>query len=145
MRVVVQRVKEASVTVADEVIGQIGQGLLILFGVSKDDTEDKTVWMVNKLIDLRIFADEQGKMNLSLRDVKGQALIVSQFTLYGNCSNGRRPDFFEAGQPDFAEKCYLKFIKEMQQALGTIQTGKFGAKMEVALINDGPITLILDR
>jgi D-tyrosyl-tRNA(Tyr) deacylase len=145
VRVVIQRVKEASVTVENEVVGKIQQGLLVLFGVAREDTEDKTIWLANKLLDLRIFSDPQGKMNLSIRDIEGEMLIVSQFTLYGNCSGGRRPDFFAAGAPGFAEKCYQKFVAEIGVLLGKVQTGIFGAKMDVSLINDGPVTFILDR
>ncbi len=145
MRVVVQRVKEASVAVSGEIVGRIGPGLLVFLGVKKNDTLEMTQWFVNKLTDLRIFADGQGKMNLSVRDVGGAVLVVSQFTLYGNCINGRRPDFIQAAAPAFAEQCYEQFVAQVRQAMGAVQTGRFGAKMEVVLVNDGPVTLVIER
>jgi D-tyrosyl-tRNA(Tyr) deacylase len=144
MRVVVQRVKEASVSVDGEVTGKIGKGLLVLFGVKNSDKPEDTVWLLNKLVNLRIFADEQGKMNLSVKDVQGEILVVSQFTLYGNCKNGRRPDFFESAPPVFAEQVYEKFLAEVEKEMGSVQAGRFGAMMQVQLINDGPVTLIID-
>jgi D-aminoacyl-tRNA deacylase len=145
MRLLIQKVKNASVTVDDEVIGKIGPGLFVLLGIHKDDTPDKISWLVQKLVNLRIFPDDAGKMNLSLLDIQGEALIVSQFTLYGNCAGGRRPDFLEAAPPPIAIPLYEKFIAETKQALGDrVATGRFGAYMEVALINDGPVTLLLD-
>lgn len=144
MRVVVQRVKEARVLVEEKVVGSIGKGLLILFGVHKDDSPKKISWLVQKLVHLRIFPDEEGKMNRSLLDSKGEALVVSQFTLYGNCSEGRRPDFFESAPSALAKPIYETFVEELKKELGKVQTGVFGAYMEVALINDGPVTFIIN-
>lgn len=144
MKVVVQRVKEASVTVNGEVTGQIGKGLLVLFGVKNGDRPEETTWLLNKLVNLRIFSDEQGKMNLSVKEIGGEILLVSQFTLYGDCKNGRRPDFFESAPPDVAEAIYDKFVAEVAREMGKVHTGRFGAMMEVRLINDGPVTLIIE-
>lgn len=145
MRVVIQRVKQASVTVDRQVVGKIGPGLLVLLGVKKDDTPAATTWLVNKLTDLRIFCDEAGKMNRCAKEIGGELLVVSQFTLYANCLGGRRPDFFDAAAPEFAEACYCKFIEEARGLWSKVETGRFGAKMDVALINDGPVTLVIDR
>jgi len=144
MRIVIQRVSEAKVTVEEKICGKIGKGLLVLLGLHKNDKPEQTIWLVNKLVNLRIFQDENAKMNLSLKDIKGEALIVSQFTLYGNCTNGRRPDFIDTAPPDIAERIYEKFVKEVEKELGSVQTGKFGAYMEVSLVNDGPVTFILE-
>jgi len=113
-------------------------------GVHEEDVPENTQWLVNKLIHLRIFEDQDGKMNLGLKDVGGEVLVVSQFTLYGECRNGRRPDFFSAAKEPKASQLYEKFVKEVKQELGKVQTGEFGAYMEVALINDGPVTLMID-
>lgn len=145
MRIVVQRVKEASVTIAGEVVGKIEKGLLVLFGVRNGDKPTATPWLVNKLVNLRLFSDEQGKMNLSVKECAGEILVVSQFTLYGNCKNGRRPDFMESAPPALAEKIYNKFVSEVSKEMGGVQTGRFGAMMDVQLINDGPVTLIVDH
>lgn len=145
MRMLLQRVKEASVTVEGQKVGAIGKGLLIFLGIHKDDTPERTTWLVNKLIGLRLFADSEGKMNLGLKEVGGEALVVSQFTLYGNCLNGRRPDFIESAPPDRAKALYEKFVDEVRRELGSVQTGQFGAYMEVALINDGPVTFLIER
>ena len=144
MRVVVQRVKEAKVEVDSEVVGAIEQGLLVFLGVHLDDRPEETQWLVNKLINLRCFQDKDGKMNLNLKDIEGQALIISQFTLYANCTRGRRPDFIQTAQPETAEKIYDKFVAEVKQELGSVQTGQFGAYMRVSLINDGPVTFVID-
>ena len=144
MRVVVQRVKEAKVEVDSEVVGAIEQGLLVFLGVHLDDQPEETQWLVNKLINLRCFQDKDGKMNLNLKDIKGQALIISQFTLYANCTRGRRPDFIQTAPPETAEKIYDKFVAEVKQELGSVQTGQFGAYMRVSLINDGPVTFVID-
>jgi len=144
MRVVVQRVKEAKVEVDNEVVGAIEQGLLVFLGVHLDDRPEETQWLVNKLINLRCFQDKDGKMNLNLKDIEGQALIISQFTLYANCTRGRRPDFIQAAPPETAEKIYDKFVAEVKQELGSVQTGQFGAYMRVSLINDGPVTFVID-
>lgn len=145
MKVVVQRVSEASVTVDGAIVGQIKQGLLVLFGVHTDDNPKDTQWFVNKLLHLRIFEDENGKMNRSVSDIQGGILAISQFTLYANSRNGRRPDFISAAGPEKAQPIYDKFVAELKAEFPNIQTGIFGAKMSVALVNDGPVTLILDE
>lgn len=144
MRLVVQRVRKASVEVDQAIVGQIGLGLLVFLGIHKNDLSSQTLWLVSKLINLRIFEDEQGKMNRSVKDIHGEILVISQFTLYGNCLGGRRPDFFEAAHPSLAEPIYQKFVKEIQDELKAVQTGVFGANMQVSLINDGPVTMIID-
>lgn len=145
MRLVVQRVKETKVTVEGEVVGQIKRGLLVLLGIHHTDTEALIPKMVQKLIHLRIFSDAQDKMNLSVQDIEGEVLVVSQFTLYGNCEGGRRPDFLEAASPSTAEPLYIKFCEAVRQVLGHVQMGRFGAKMDVSLINDGPVTLVIEK
>ena len=144
MKVVLQRVSEARVTVEGEVVGAIGRGLLLLVGIGQEDGEQDLAWMADKLAGLRIFEDEAGKMNLSVEDVGGDVLSVSQFTLYGDCRKGRRPNFMGAARPESAEALYGKF-NELLRARGLrVETGKFGAMMDVALVNDGPVTLILE-
>ena len=144
MRLVIQRVKNASVTVDNEVTGKIGKGYLVLVGVSDSDTESIADKLIRKMIGLRIFEDENGKTNLSLADVSGSLLLVSQFTLYANCRKGNRPSFIEAGSPEKAEALYEYMIRECKKSVPEVQTGIFGADMEVSLVNDGPFTLILD-
>ena len=144
MRAVVQRVSEAGVTVDGEEVGAIGQGFLILLGVGKGDTSKDAEYLANKIVGLRVFEDEGGKMNLSLADVGGQALIVSQFTLWGDCRKGRRPSFTEAAAPDIAEKLYLEFVEKVASQGIVTATGRFAAMMKVHLVNDGPVTLILE-
>jgi D-aminoacyl-tRNA deacylase len=144
MRIVIQRVTEASVTVDTKLVGVIGKGALVLLGIHKEDTPAQVSWLVQKLINLRIFPDAQDKMNLSLLDCKGEVLVVSQFTLYGNCQEGRRPDFFESAPPVIAVPLYEMFVVELRKNIEKVETGVFGAKMQVALINDGPVTLIID-
>ena len=144
MRFVIQVVKEASVKVEGETVGQIGKGYLVLIGVSDSDTEAVADKMIRKMTGLRIFADENGKTNLSLADVGGSLLLVSQFTLYANCKKGNRPSFIEAGAPDKAEALYEYIIRECRKTVPDVQTGKFGAEMEVSLVNDGPFTILLD-
>jgi len=144
MRLLIQRVKQAQVKIEGQIVGQIKGGLLVFFAVHREDQPSKTLWLVQKLIHLRIFADEQGKMNRSLLDVHGEVLVVSQFTLYGNCKEGRRPDFFASAPPEIAQPIYEKFIEEVRQEIPYVQTGTFGAYMEVSLINDGPITFLID-
>ncbi|NGX57785.1 MAG: D-aminoacyl-tRNA deacylase [Chlamydiae bacterium] len=144
MRLLVQRVKEASVEVDGEIVGAIGSGLLAFLGLHQSDNVNQIPWMVKKLCGLRIFRDENDKMNLSVQDVEGEILVVSQFTLYGDCSSGRRPSFVNALSGSEAEKLYDQFIKEVQETMGKVQTGKFGASMQVSLVNDGPVTLLVD-
>jgi D-tyrosyl-tRNA(Tyr) deacylase len=144
MRLLIQRVLEAKVVVDQEVVGKIGKGLLVFLGIHKDDTPQKTGWLVKKLATLRIFEDDEGKMNRSVSDVGGEVLVVSQFTLYGNCMNGRRPDFISTMRGVEAEAIYEKFVLEVKQEVGAVQTGKFGAYMQVTLLNDGPVTFIID-
>ena len=144
MRAVLTRVKSASVTVDGSVIGQIGQGFLILLGVTHEDTEAQALKLADKLMGLRIFEDENGKMNRSLEDVGGQVLVVSQFTLYGNCKKGRRPEFLAAARPEIAIPLYEKFIALCRDKGFSVETGEFGAEMLVESVNDGPVTLIVD-
>lgn len=146
MRVLVQRVSEASVRVDGRVVGEIGPGLLLLVGIHGTDTETELTWMANKCLGLRIFSDDEGKMNLSVKDVGGQCLVVSQFTLYGDARKGNRPSFVDAGPPDMAEKACAQFASMLADGLGRpVPTGRFGAEMKVALVNDGPVTLWLER
>lgn len=144
MRMLIQRVVSAHVDAAGKTIGSIGRGALVLFGAHESDRPSQIPWLANKLIHLRIFTDEQDKMNLSLLDVKGSILIVSQFTLYGDCREGRRPSFSHAARPDLAHGLYESFIKEVRKSGLIVETGEFGALMEVHLVNDGPVTLIVD-
>lgn len=144
MKFVIQRVKQASVKVEGSVIGEIEKGYLVLIGVSDKDTEAVADKMIKKMIGLRIFEDEEGKTNLSLADVGGSLLLVSQFTLYANCKKGNRPSFIEAGAPDKANQLYEYIIEESKKSVSVVQTGRFGAEMEVSLINDGPFTILLD-
>lgn len=144
MRIIIQRVTEASVTVDQQIIGSIGQGVLLLVGFTDQDTEADLDYMVEKIINLRIFEDSQGKMNLSLADIKGELLSVPQFTLYADCRKGRRPSFINAARPETAIPMYEQFNKKIAQSGLLLQTGQFGADMKVALINDGPVTIMLD-
>ncbi|MGE6554260.1 D-aminoacyl-tRNA deacylase [Exiguobacterium artemiae] len=145
MRVVLQRVKEASVTVEGTVTGQIDQGFLLLVGVTHDDTLEQVNWLADKIAGLRVFEDEEERMNLSLQDVEGKILSVSQFTLYGDVKKGRRPAFTEAAKPDLANELYEAFNARLRQQGIVVETGQFGAMMDVALVNDGPVTLILEK
>lgn len=144
MKAVLQRVKRASVTVEGQVIGQIDQGILVLLGVEQGDTEQDARQLADKTVDLRIFDDADGKMNLSLADVRGSLLVVSQFTLLGDCRKGRRPSFLQAAPPELAEKLYDTFIATAGIRGIPIATGRFRAMMDVELVNDGPVTLLLD-
>ena len=144
MKAVLQRVSQASVKVEDQIAGQIKQGILILFGCHKDDTEEKIRFLAEKIVNLRIFHDENHKMNLSVKDVNAEILIVSQFTLLADTKKGRRPSFVDSMEPIKAKEFYEKFIEEMKKHIKIVQTGIFGAMMQVALINDGPVTFILD-
>ena len=144
MKFVIQRVQHASVTVDNEVIGKIGKGFMILLGVENSDTEEITDKMADKICKLRIFEDENGKTNKSLADVDGQLLMVSQFTLYANCKKGNRPSFTEAGEPHRAEELYEYMVAKAREQVPVVETGVFGAEMEVSLVNDGPFTVILE-
>ena len=144
MRAVLTRVKSASVTIDGEVVGKIGQGFLILLGVGPEDTEKECRYLAEKALGLRVFEDENGKMNMGLADVGGQVLVVSQFTLYGNCRKGRRPSFTEAAGPELGNAMYERFLAICQELGYPPQHGSFGADMKVESINDGPVTLILD-
>ena len=145
MRAVLTKVKHASITVDGDLRGRIGQGFLILLGIAPDDDEAKCRKLADKLCSLRIFDDENGKINLSLDDVGGEILVISQFTLYGNCRKGRRPEFLGAARPEIAIPLYEYFCKKLGEATGKpVKTGVFGADMKVALVNDGPVTLIMD-
>ena len=144
MRAVVQRVSESSVAVGPEVVGRIGRGLLVLLGVSKTDTEKKTDYLAEKIVHLRVFADESGRLNRSLMEVGGEMLVVSQFTLLADCRKGRRPSFTEAAEPELATRLYEHFVRQTAQLGISVQTGRFQALMAVSLVNDGPVTLIVD-
>lgn len=144
MRACVQRVSRAEVVVAGQGTGAIGPGLVVLLGVAADDTEGDAVWMADKIVELRIFEDDQGKMNRSLVDVGGQMLVVSQFTLLGDCRKGRRPSFVKAAEPARAEALYETFVNQVRRRGIETATGRFRAQMDVSLTNDGPVTLLLD-
>jgi len=144
MRAVIQRVKNAEVKIDGKIVGKIGKGLLVLLAVHQDDTEDKIERLATKIINLRIFADKDDKMNLSIKDVGGEILVVSQFTLYGDISKGNRPSFIESAKPDKAVPYYEKFVEKIKVSGLKTATGEFGAMMEVSLINDGPVTIIID-
>lgn len=145
MIAVIQRVKKASVSVDNEIIGNINQGLLILLGVTHEDSQLDADWLVNKIVQMRIFADEDGKMNKSMQDLNADLLIVSQFTLHASTQKGNRPSFIKAARPEIAIPLYEYFIQKSEELLGKkVQTGKFGADMEVSLVNDGPVTIIID-
>ncbi len=145
MKLVIQRVSEASVSVDNTVIGQIGRGYMVLIGVGANDTKELADRYIRKMLGLRIFEDENGKTNLSLKDVGGSLLLVSQFTLYANCRKGNRPSFVEAGDPGLAEELYEYVIAKCREEVRDVQTGRFGAHMVVSLVNDGPFTLVLDE
>jgi D-tyrosyl-tRNA(Tyr) deacylase len=145
MRVIIQRVSEASVTVKNDKIANIGQGYLILLGIEADDDQEDIDWLAGKIVKLRIFADENDAMNLSLLDVEGEVIVVSQFTLHASTKKGNRPSFIKAARPEIAIPLYEKFIETLGQQLKTkVQTGSFGAMMDVALVNDGPVTILMD-
>ena len=144
MKLVIQRVTHASVTVDNNVIGKIGKGYMVLIGVSDTDTKEIADKMLDKMIKLRILEDENGKTNLSLADVGGELLLISQFTLYANCKKGNRPSFIEAGSPDHANALYEYIIEKCKERVDVVEQGEFGAEMKVELLNDGPFTVILD-
>lgn len=144
MRFVIQRVRHASVTIDGEISGKIERGFLVLIGVAESDTKAIADKMIKKMLGLRIFEDEDGKTNLSLADVDGQLLLVSQFTLYADCKKGNRPSFIKAGKPDMANEMYEYIISECRNSVKIVETGSFGADMKVELLNDGPFTILLD-
>jgi D-tyrosyl-tRNA(Tyr) deacylase len=145
MKVVIQRVSSARVTIAGKKNASIGKGLLILLGIVNDDTKEDIVWLSNKIVQLRIFSDSEGMMNDSLKDVGGEVIVVSQFTLHAATKKGNRPSYIKAAKPEVAVPLYETFIKQLREDLGTtIQTGIFGADMKVELVNDGPVTIIID-
>ena len=145
MKIVLQRVAQASVRVGGKDIAAISRGLLVLFGAEKNDTEEKVIFLAEKILNLRIFSDEKGKMNLSCLDISGEVLVVSQFTLAGDCSKGRRPGFDNAAPPDEARSLYQNFIHQVSRSGLKVASGEFGADMQVELINDGPVTFTLER
>lgn len=144
MRAVVQKVLESSVKVDGEIIGSIGKGFTVLLGIETEDTIKDLEYMENKISNLRIFEDEEGKLNLSLKDVKGEILLISQFTLYGDARKGNRPSFIKAMKGDDAEKMYLNLVERLRNNGFKVETGKFGADMKVSILNDGPVTILLD-
>lgn len=145
MKFVVQRVKNAQVVVDEKTVGKIENGFLVLIGITHTDTKEIADYLIKKLINLRVFEDENQKMNLSLNDVNGSLLLVSQFTLYADCSNGNRPSFTEAAKPEFAKELYEYIIDECKNRVDKVETGIFGADMQVKLVNDGPVTIILEN
>ncbi len=145
MRVVLQRVARASVTIDGSTVGEIGPGFCLLVGFSHTDTPAQVAWMAEKIVGLRLFSDEEGKMNLGLAEAGGALMVVSQFTLYGDASKGRRPSFIDAARPEVAIPLYLRFIADLRATGVTVATGEFGADMQVEILNDGPVTLLLER
>lgn len=144
MRAVVQRVTRASVTIEGEVVGEIGNGLVVLLGIARDDTKDDADYLVPKIISLRIFDDAEGRMNVSIKDIDGGMLVVSQFTLYGDVRRGLRPSWSDAAAPEIAEPLYDYFVESSRKLLGRVETGSFRKTMQVELVNDGPVTILLD-
>lgn len=145
MKFVVQRVKNAQVDIEEKTVGKIDKGYMVLIGVTHTDTKEVADYLVKKLINLRVFEDENGKMNLSLKDVQGSLLLISQFTLYADCTSGNRPSFTNAAKPEFANELYEYIIEECKKQIPNVQTGIFGADMQVSLVNDGPVTIILEK
>lgn len=145
MKLVIQKVSSASVEVKEKCVGKIGKGFLVLVGVGQEDTRETADQYIKKMVNLRIFEDSEGKTNLSLADVKGEILLVSQFTLYANCRKGNRPSFVEAGDPQMAEELYEYMVEKLRETVPVVQTGVFGAKMKVSLVNEGPFTILLDE
>lgn len=145
MKFLIQRVKNAKVEVDNKTVGKINNGFLVLIGITHTDTREIADYLIKKLINLRVFEDENGKMNLSLNNVDGSLLLVSQFTLYADCSDGNRPSFTEAAKPDFANELYEYIINECKKRIDKVETGIFGADMKVSLVNDGPVTIILEK
>lgn len=145
MKLVVQRVSEAKVEVDNEIVGKIGQGFLVLFGAGEGDTKEQADFLAEKLCNLRVFADENHKMNLSIKDIAGELLVVSQFTLYADCKKGNRPSFINAASPEEANELYEYFMEKCKDLVKNVQKGIFGADMKVSLLNDGPVTIILEK
>lgn len=145
MKLVIQKVSHASVEIEGASIAEIQKGFLVLVGIGKNDTKETIDQYVKKMVNLRIFTDENGKTNLSLKDVNGEILLVSQFTLYANCKKGNRPSFFDAGEPEKAQQLYEYMVEKVKEFVPVVQTGKFGALMKVSLINEGPFTILLDE
>ena len=145
MKTVIQRVTQSSVTVDGKVVGKIGKGLMILFGVGQNDTEDQADYLADKIASMRIFEDSNDKMNLSIKDINGEFLVISQFTLYADCRKGNRPNFMNAGKPDEASRLYDYFCTRLENKGFKVEKGVFGAHMNVSLVNDGPVTIELER
>lgn len=145
MKILIQRVSSAAVGVEDKEVGSIGFGALVFVGITHIDTKEKALWLAAKLVSLRMFSDESGKLNQSLLEAQGAALIVSQFTLYGDCTEGRRPSFTQAAPPALAELLYETFVEEVKRLGVMVQTGVFGAKMRVSLVNEGPLTFLIEK
>ena len=145
MRAVVQRVSSARVVVGGETVGEVGRGLVVLLGVHTSDTEEQARWLADKVVGLRVFPDDEGKMNRSLEEADGALLVVSQFTLYGDARKGRRPSFVDAARPEVAIPLYERFLELLRATGRPVRTGEFGAMMDVELVNDGPVTLVLER
>ena len=145
MKLVIQRVDNAKVEVENKMVGRIKKGFLVLLGVAPEDTKETADFLVHKLVNLRVFTDENDKMNLSVKDINGELLIVSQFTLYANCKNGNRPSFEQAAKPEQANELYEYFVEKCKEENINVQTGEFGAHMQVSLLNNGPVTIILEK
>ena len=145
MKFVIQKVSQASVSVEGNCVGKIQKGFLVFVGIGKEDTKEIADQYIKKMVQLRIFQDENGKINLSLTDVGGEVLIISQFTLYANCRKGNRPSFFDAGEPQMAEELYKYIIKKTKKTISVVESGEFGAMMKVSLVNEGPFTIVFDE
>lgn len=145
MKLVIQRVTEANVKINEEEVSRIGRGYLVLIGINQTDTKEIADYLVKKLVNLRIFEDENEKLNLSIKDINGELLLVSQFTLYGDCSKGNRPSFIEAARPEYAEELYNYFVEECKKEIKVVKEGKFGSYMKINLTNDGPATIIMEK
>lgn len=145
MKFLVQRVNKAEVKVNNNKVGSINQGLLVLIGIADDDTKEKADYLINKLINLRVFSDENGKMNLSIQDIDGELMLVSQFTLYADCTKGNRPSFIKAAKPDYANELYEYVIEQCKKNIKIVKEGVFGADMKISLVNDGPVTIMLEK
>ena len=145
MKFILQRVNKSQVEVEEKIVGKIDRGFMVLIGITHNDTKEIADFLVRKLINLRVFEDENGKMNLSLKDVQGSLLLISQFTLYADCTSGNRPSFTNVAKPEFANELYEYIIEECKKQISNVQTGIFGADMQVSLVNDGPVTIILEK